>query len=411
MLCILNHLNSNNKSYFLEISLVCKGENQMKKRLKLCSLLLILFIPVFLSKKQTSVYGQKSIEFPFFLLPETQNDANTGGDAGDNFGNATIIGIGPFTGSLPENDTDDFYTVYINMDRHAAITLTGDLGTDFDLHLYTPDRNPIMVSQNNDSNEFLEIDILSYGYWFVRIEKYNLTSHGNYSLLIQTSSITSTDITFLQNDANSGGDAGNTFGSATEISRGTHYGVLIDFDYYDYYKIDLVFGDIITIDLSLQAIQNFDLFFYSPAINRIASSTQGITEESISVTVSESGSFRILISRLTGQGTYELNIQISHPSELDFNWKALVVFSSVLVTIIGIFLIIRFVRNRAPTKIDQSSIKEKSRRAKQRDINLKEQEIVDCDDALVESGKDLSEEERVALEKILKGYSTGKDKE
>ena len=106
MFRILNYLNTSKKSYFLKKGLIYMGENQMKKYLKLYLLLIILFIPVFLSKAQTSTYGQKSIKSLYFLLPDTQDDANTGGDAGDNFDNATIIGIGSFTGSLPENDTN-----------------------------------------------------------------------------------------------------------------------------------------------------------------------------------------------------------------------------------------------------------------------------------------------------------------
>ena len=180
----------------------------MNKHLKLCLLLAIIFTPVLFSKVDTTAYSPFSTNYPISLIPETQNDANTGGDAGDNFDNATIIGIGTFYGSLPLDDTDDFYAVYINENRHATITLSGDVGTDFDLHLYAPDRNIIQSSQNSDSNENIETDILNYGYWFVRIEKYNLTSHGNYSLLLQTSAITTTNPTLIQNDAGSGGDTG-----------------------------------------------------------------------------------------------------------------------------------------------------------------------------------------------------------
>jgi hypothetical protein len=267
-----------------------------------------------------------------------------------------------------------------------------------------------MSSQNSDSNEYLELDILSFGYWFVQIEKYNLTSHGNYSLLLQTSSITSTDPTLIQNDANTGSDAGNSFNSATEITQGLHYGMLVDFDYYDYYKISLIQSDEILIRISFQESLNFDLFFYSPSNERIDSSTLGHGSESTFTVVQESGSFKILVSRLTGVGAYELYIQVSHPRELDFNWKALVAFGVVLVVLIGVFLTIRYFRMRTPPRIQQSPIKDKSKQVERKDHSPEEQEIISCDDALVESGKDLSDEEREALDKILKGYSISKDK-
>ena len=400
----MHYLNTNKKNYFLKVGFIFMSETLMRKQLKLTLLLILIFIPVFLSEVQINATKFDTRMNPIIYLPEEQNDANTGEDAGDNFDNATIIGIGSFTGSLPEGDTDDFYTVYIIINRHAVITLEGDNGTDFDLHLYTPERNPIISSTNNDSSEYIELDILSYGYWFVRIEKYNLTSHGNYSLIIQTSAITSTNPTLIQNDANSGGDAGNTFNSATEIIRGQYFGVLIDFDYFDFYKIQLVSGDIITIRLTFEESLNFDLFFYNPQAFRLSSSTQGITSEEIDFTVADTGHFRILVSRLTGQGSYQLLVQISHPSELDFNWKALVAFGVVLVVIIASFLTARFIRRRQPSTPQTKTLKEFDK-VEKKVKRPKESEIIDCDNALSNCGTELSDEEKNVIDKILSSYS------
>ncbi len=382
----------------------------MNKHLKLCLLLVIIFTPVLFFKVDTTAKAPFTTLYPISLIPETQNDANTGGDAGDTFDKATIIGIGTFYGSLPLDDIDDYYTVYINLNRHAAITLSGDAGTDFDLHFYDPDRNIMQSSQNSDSNEYIAFDILTYGYWFVRIEKYNLTSHGNYSLILQTSEITSTNPTLMQNDAGSGGDAGNTFSSATLITRGQYNGMLVDFDYYDYYRIELISGDVISIHLSFQESLNFDLFFYDPSLNRIALSTDGLSDESIAITVAETGSFRILVSRLTGYGAYEIIIQASHPSELDFNWKALVIFGAVIVAIIGIFFIIRLTRRRPSTKTQRGQVEDTLKPLEQKDPSSTDSEVLNYEEALIESGKDLSEEEKEVLDKIIKGYSTGKEK-
>ncbi|MCE7744532.1 MAG: hypothetical protein GPJ52_05300, partial [Candidatus Heimdallarchaeota archaeon] len=90
----------------------------MNKHLKLCLLLVIIFTPILFSKVDTTAKTPFVTLYPIFPIPETQNDANTGGDAGDTFDNATIIGIGSFYGSLPQDDNDDFYRVYINLNRH-----------------------------------------------------------------------------------------------------------------------------------------------------------------------------------------------------------------------------------------------------------------------------------------------------
>ena len=73
------------------------------------------------------------------------------------------------------------------------------------------------------------------------------------------------------------------------------------------------------------------MFFYDPSANRIALSTAGVTEERIESNIGESGFHRILISRLVGDGTYVLYIQINHPNDLVFNWKAFVAFTSAVL--------------------------------------------------------------------------------
>ena len=78
--------------------------------------------------------------------------------------------------------------------------------------------------------------------------------------------------------------------------------------------------------------------------------------------------------------------------------------------IIGVFFGIRFFRMRGPKPVKPLPTKEISHPVAPQDASLEQQEIIDCDDTLVDSGKDLSDKERVALEKILKGYSTGKEK-
>jgi len=70
-----------------------------------------------------------------------QNDADTGGDAGNSFYTATSTSPGSaFTGELyPPDDTNDWYKFYASSGQSILVTMTPPAGHDYDLELYSPD--------------------------------------------------------------------------------------------------------------------------------------------------------------------------------------------------------------------------------------------------------------------------------
>jgi len=78
---------------------------------------------------------------PYKTVAITQNDAGTGGDAGNSFSSATSISPSSYKGTLYQSnptDTDDYYQFYAESGQKIYISLTPPSGVDFDLQLYNP---------------------------------------------------------------------------------------------------------------------------------------------------------------------------------------------------------------------------------------------------------------------------------
>ena len=121
---------------------------------------------------------------------------------------------------------------------------------------------------------------------------------------------------FAQNDAGSGGDAGDSFSSATPVSTGTHSGYLEkaieSWDSQDWYKLYVSSGQTIYITMTPPSGADFDLKLYDPNGNLKASSTKwGDSTESITYTATTSGYWRIKIYIYYGRGDYTFTLSIS----------------------------------------------------------------------------------------------------
>jgi len=68
-----------------------------------------------------------------------QNDAGSGGDAGNSFSSALSISPGSYSGYVDSGDTQDYYMFYASRDNIINITMTPPSNADFDLKLYGPD--------------------------------------------------------------------------------------------------------------------------------------------------------------------------------------------------------------------------------------------------------------------------------
>jgi len=114
-----------------------------------------------------------------------------------------------------------------------------------------------------------------------------------------------------QDDADSGGDAGDDFAAATDINAGSYEGFVEDFDINDYYKIYVSAGNTIHVTMTPSAGSNFDLRLFDPDEGLVDSSTNsGSAEESISYTAETSGEHFILVYYVSGSSTYELEVTI-----------------------------------------------------------------------------------------------------
>ena len=167
------------------------------------------------------------------------NDAGTGGDAGDSISTAAWLPASNATyyGNLTaSSDNNDYYGVNMSTDTGIAVGLTSPSGADFDLLLYDSNGSTI------DSSYSLGYDSVSsngtgVGGTTVYINVDRWSGSGQYTLQIWIFTVTPPP---AQNDANTGGDAGDTYSTPTALNgtNATYYGYVDkSTDEFDYYSI------------------------------------------------------------------------------------------------------------------------------------------------------------------------------
>jgi hypothetical protein len=131
-------------------------------------------------------YYEYSNWSPYKTVSISQNDAGTGGDAGDSFSTATLIGTGSKKGTLYKSnptDTDDYYKFYVENGQRIYVSMTPPSGVDFDLQLYDP--NGYLKAGSYYGAGYT--DSVSYtadstGNWTIRI--YIYSGEGQYSFYV-----------------------------------------------------------------------------------------------------------------------------------------------------------------------------------------------------------------------------------
>ena len=125
------------------------------------------------------------------VLNTTQNDANTGGDAGNTYENATLITPNDaYSGILCSHDpvdTDDWYQFYVAANQTIEVTMnTGAMNElDFDLELYSPnDANNSKASSHLPSGFSENISYVAdcSGYW--KLRNYIISDEGRYTIYL-----------------------------------------------------------------------------------------------------------------------------------------------------------------------------------------------------------------------------------
>jgi len=240
----------------------------------------------------------------------TQNDANSGTDAGNSFSQALRIPAGSFTGYIDWTDTIDCYKVSVSAGQMIMVTLAPPSGADFDLYLY--DLNQMQIASSTQAGDLADSvthTATSTGDYFIAIVQWS--GSGVYSFDVWLSSIA------IQNDWNSGTDAGNSFDQALAISFGTGTGYVDSTDTDDYYKVNVTAGGEISAILTPPSDADFDLALYDPNHTQVASSVLGVgMVDSVSYTATSTGDWYIRVNCYSGSGIYTLQVSATSPNVL-----------------------------------------------------------------------------------------------
>jgi len=264
----------------------------------------------------------------------SQDDAGSGGDAGDTSSSALQINMTSntttFEGWVDENwDANDYYSVFVptNWTSWASLSWSNS-SADLDLYLYDSNQNNIDYSYF-DNPETVSGNSTSIGGTTVY---YNVVAYSGtdlyYNLTIGMVNLSDSPA-FNQNDANSGGDAGDDFSDALILlannSTSTYYGWISDSsDNDDIFSVSIPSGYAITADLSWNnSGNNFDLGLYDEAQSLIDSSINGNPESVSSGSTDVSNTTVYILVQSSsgwwgngGEGDYTLNITLVNQSEI-----------------------------------------------------------------------------------------------
>ena len=264
-----------------------------------------------------------------------QNDAGSGGDAGNNAQNACHIHPGvSYQGSLKDDDVSDYYSFDVGAGQIISVSLSAAAvtsGAEFIVELDDPDGDSKgCACMSQDSPGKIEHVAGSTGTWIIRVTSDPCCTdcmcgggggEGNYRLRVDIAD---------QNDAGSGGDAGNDAEHAYPIDPGTAYrGFLEADDGYDYYSFEASVDQIISVSLSAtpEMMPNagyswtsgpsFRVVLYAPdgAFKGSASSKQG-SPGKVERVAGSTGTWRIGVeSDYMERGDYTVRVDIADQND------------------------------------------------------------------------------------------------
>ncbi|MFO8132585.1 MAG: PPC domain-containing protein [Thermoplasmatota archaeon] len=187
---------------------------------------------------------------------ENENDMNTHTDAGNNIYGAFPIYPGepkdkaPGRGTEgqmdPSGDSADWYYLSVQ----AGMTIDASI-SNFEMELIDATGETTLASGTSFS-----ATAETTGNYFIRAYTPDGASAGSYELDVSVTG---------QNDAGTGGDAGNSMSSAASISPGSYEGYLDSDDWSDWYSFDASSGQGIKIELAVEGLKSdFDVHLYNP---------------------------------------------------------------------------------------------------------------------------------------------------
>jgi len=268
----------------------------------------------------------------------SQDDAGSGGDAGDTLGTALALNMtgnqSTFSGWVDENwDSTDYYSVDVPANWTSWASLSwGNSSADLDLYLYSSSGSILDSGAGYDNPETASGNSSSVGgsTVYYRVNDYS-GFDVYYNLTISLANLSDTPA-YNQNDANSGGDAGNDFATALNLTmanqtNSTFHGWISDSsDYNDYYAIQVPPSYAIQVNLSWNNSANdFDLMLYDSSQSLIdysyydnpESVQSGSTNVSNSTVFIKVESYQVSIwGSGGGEGNYTLDITLLNQSEV-----------------------------------------------------------------------------------------------
>ncbi|MBS3748487.1 MAG: hypothetical protein KGY67_02170 [Candidatus Thermoplasmatota archaeon] len=265
----------------------------------------------------------KYIEPEQVSLNDEQNDIGYNIDAGNNILRSTPVYIGEpvderipgrgRTGSLdPANgDSEDWYYFTACSGQQLDATVNGGFSVDLS------DTKGQSVGQSYTTDES--------GRYFVSVSSDEAA--GSYTFNVDISG---------QNDAGTGGDAGDDINSAAPITPGSYYGYLDSSDWQDCYSFEVSNGEGIFVEIDSMERSDFDIHLYNPN-GELVFESQYYGEDTLEYPADMSGTWKILIDIfpgwdeekwpdnyfLYGSGVYELDLTIGGTAEAPAELKPL----------------------------------------------------------------------------------------
>jgi len=112
-------------------------------------------------------------DYTFTITLGNQNDADTGGDAGDSISSATSISEGSYSGYMSYDDQEDWYSFSANSGQGIFVTVeeVENEEADYDLHLYNPS-DELVHSATYYGIDELEFPADASGTWKIKIDMF-----------------------------------------------------------------------------------------------------------------------------------------------------------------------------------------------------------------------------------------------
>ena len=239
------------------------------------------------------------------VVVSDQNDADSGEDAGETPEDGTQITMGSVSGTLKLADNEDWFVFSAVSGEIISLESDPAEGLTYHLSLKYSSRDSLMtadsVTVGTDANGIV-FCTKNTGNHYIRVSR--SSGEGDYSFSLQK---------IQQDDASSGGDAGDSLSESTPLPvvtqfAATYTGYLLSRDDNDWYALTALPAGVLNIVLN-NSDGRFYLYLYNASGNQVAYSNNYGGEQTISHSVaSEGGLWYLRVIRNHGGGDYSLTI-------------------------------------------------------------------------------------------------------